>query len=202
MSDVMDYSFKNIIKQVNSISSSALSNEVKLRRSGELFYQGSQTLLAQAEKIVEDALQQEVVLTDTKIDSSFSLFLSSLTQQSISTSFLQKYLQPLPRATYERESAIRIQSFTSVEALNLLNTDLLEYEVVSLAHDEDINAWIYCVVNCLETNQNINTLPQIVKATGLSIAQVFISLLFGEFELVQSGGFYEGYVINVKFMTR
>ncbi len=54
MSDVMDYSFKNIIKQVNSISSSALSNEVKLRRSGELFYQGSQTLLAQAEKIVED----------------------------------------------------------------------------------------------------------------------------------------------------
>ena len=197
----MDYSLSSIIKQVNSISSSSLSDEVKLRRSGELFYQGSQTLFAQAEKILEDALQQEVVLTDTKIDSNFTLFLSSLTQQSISTSFLQKYLQPLPRATYERESVAKIQSFTSVEALNLLNTDLLESEVVSLAHDEDINAWIDCVVNCLETNQNINTLPQIVKATGLSIAQVFISLLFGEFELVQSGDFYEGYMINVKFMT-
>ena len=80
MSDVMDYSFENIIKQVNSISSSALSNEVKLRRSGELFYQGSQTLLLQAEKMLESALQQEVDLTDTKIDSSFSLFLASLTQ--------------------------------------------------------------------------------------------------------------------------
>ncbi|MDJ0650536.1 MAG: hypothetical protein QNJ60_17730 [Xenococcaceae cyanobacterium MO_188.B19] len=41
----MDNSFNSIIKQVNSISSSSLSDEVKLRRSGELFYQGSQTLL-------------------------------------------------------------------------------------------------------------------------------------------------------------
>lgn len=201
MSDVMDYSFENIIKQVNSISSSSLSDEVKLRRSGELFYQGSQTLLVQAEKMLEDALQQEVDLTDTKIDSSFSLFLSSLTQQTISTNFLQKYLKSQPRDTYERESVAKIQSLTPVEALDLLNTDLLESEVVSLAYDEDINAWIDCVVNCLETNRSINTLPQIVKATGLSIAQVFISLLFGQFELVQSEGFYDGYEIKVKFMT-
>ncbi len=64
----MDYSLSSIIKQVNSISSSSLSDEVKLRRSGELFYQGSQTLLLQAEKILEAARAQEVDLTDTKVD--------------------------------------------------------------------------------------------------------------------------------------
>ena len=64
------------------------------------------------------------------------------------------------------------------------------------------NAWSEQVANCLKINPSMNTLPQIVKATGLSLAQVFISLLFGEFELVQSGGFYDGFEINVKSMAR
>ena len=62
----MDNSFNSIIKQVNSISSSSLSDEVKLRRAGELFYQGSQTLLLQAEKILEAARAQEVEESDRR----------------------------------------------------------------------------------------------------------------------------------------
>jgi hypothetical protein len=46
-------------------------------------------------------------------------------------------------------------------------------------------------------NIEISTLPQIAKATNLSIAQVFISLLFGDFKLMQSGDFYEGFKIKV-----
>ena len=198
MSDLMDCSFENIIKQVNLINSSSLSDEVKLRRSGELFYQGSQTLLLQAEKILEAARAQEVEESDSKVDSSFSLFLASLTQQSISTNFLQKYLKPQPRATYERESMIKIEFLTSDEASELLSTSL-ESEIISLAYDEDINVWVDRVANFLEINPSINTLPQIVKATGLSDAQVFISLLFGGFELVQSGEFYDGFEINVNY---
>lgn len=33
---------------------------------------------------------------------------------------------------------------------------------------------------CLETNPQINTMLQIIEATNLSIAQGFISLLFGD----------------------
>ena len=199
---MMDYSFNNIIKQVNLIDSSHLRDEIKLRRSGELFYQGSMSLLAQAEAAFENAQQENIDLPDTLIDNCFGQFLASLTQQSISTLFLQKYLKPQIKSKYEREISVKIQSLTSSEAVGLFDLGLIESEVISLAHDEDINAWIDLVTKCLETNVEISTLPQIAKATNLSIAQVFISLLFGDFELVQSGDFYEGFKIEVKSMTR
>ena len=198
---MMDYSFNNIIKQVNLIDSSHLRDEIKLLRSGELFYQGSVSLLAQVEAALENAQQDNVDLTDTLIDNSFYQFLASLTQQSISTTFLQKYLKPHSRVKYERETFLKIQSLTSSEAVGLFDLDLIEPQVISLAYDEDINAWIERIRKCLETNVKISTLPQIAKATDLSIAQVFISLLFGDFELVQSGDFYEGFEIEVRSRT-
>ena len=83
----MDYSFGDIIQQVNKIDSSHIKDEIKLRRTGELFYLGSVCLLAQAEAALENAQQDNVDLTDTLIDNSFCQFLASLTQQSISTTF-------------------------------------------------------------------------------------------------------------------
>lgn len=75
---------------------------------------------------------------------------------------------------------------------------MLESEIFTLAHDEDINSWINLVFECLEANAEVSTLAQIAKITNLSIAQVFVSLLFGDFELLQSGDFYEGLAIEVK----
>lgn len=186
----MDYSFSNIIRQVNKIDLSSLRDEIKLRRSGELFYQGSVGLLKQVDAALENVQQQEVDLSDTIIDGSFSQFLASLTQQTVSTSFLQKYLKPQIRTKYEREESTHIRSLTATEAVNLFEVDLIESEVISLAHDEDINAWIDRVRRCLETNPQIDTMPQIIEATNLSIAQVFISLLFSDYELIQRNNFY------------
>jgi hypothetical protein len=197
----MDYSFGDIIQQVNKIDSSHLKDEIKLRRTGELFYLGSVCLLAQAEAALENAQQDNVDLTDTPIDNSFCQFLASLTQQSISTTFLQRYLKPQSRVKYERETFHKIQSLTSSEAVGLFDLDLIEPQVISLAHDENINVWVQRVTKCLESNIEIGTLPQIAKATDLSIAQVFISLLFGDFELLQSGDFYEGLAIEVRSRT-
>jgi hypothetical protein len=197
----MDYSFSAIIQQVNKIDSSHLKDEIKLRRTGELFYLGSVCLLAQAEAALENAQQDNVDLTDTPIDNSFCQFLASLTQQSISTTFLQRYLKPQSRVKYERETFHKIQSLTSSEAVGLFDLDLIEPQVISLAHDENINVWVQRVTKCLESNIEISTLAQIAKATDLSIAQVFISLLFCNFELLQSGDFYEGFTIEVRSRT-
>lgn len=194
----MNYSFSSIIQQVNQIARSGLRDELKLRHAGELFYQGSLSILARAEAALEDSRQPEIELTDTKIDSSFSLFLVSLTQQSISTNFLQKYLKPKVRGTYQRESSVAIQALTSSEAIEKYSLERISSEVNSLAYDENINAWIDKVLGCLKNNPQVNTLAQIVRATDLSTAQVFISLLFGEFELNRTGNFYDGFEICVK----
>jgi hypothetical protein len=210
---MMEYSFKELIKRVDAVESSVIPDEIKLKRLGALIYQGSLNLLAQAESILENTRYSEVEQGDTKIDRRFSQFLLSLTQQSVSTNFLNKYLRPTPKAKYEREATLKIQSLTASEALSEFEQDLIEEEVmvssnisavrsqvISLAHDENIKRWIALVNECFEANSSPVSLsvPQIIQATSLSIAQVFISLLFGEFSLKQNGSFYEGDSIQVQ----
>jgi hypothetical protein len=194
----MDYSFRELIERVDAVESSVIPERIKLERSGALIYQGSLEILNKTKAILHDIRHSEVKKGDTKIDDSFTYFLASLTQQNISTNFLKKYLQPQPKTKYERNTTVKIQSLTPVEALLEFDTDLIESEVISLAHDENINAWINLVNECFEADPKIKSLPQIVQTTSLSLAQVFISLLFGGFILKQDDSFYEGDSIQVE----
>ena len=87
-------SFTQLIKKVDVIESACIRDEVKLRLSGELIHLGSEQILQKANTLLEQSQQSKIDETDTQVDRSFSNFLSSLTQQSISTNFLAKYLQP------------------------------------------------------------------------------------------------------------
>ncbi len=76
-------------------------------------------------------------------------------------------------------------------SIEVFEPELLESEVRCGAHDEDIDAWLVILTRCVQNNPRIDNLSDIVRVTGLSLAQVFIFLLFGDFELVQKGKFYE-----------
>ncbi len=181
--------FGEIIKQVNLVSSSELRDEIKLRKSGELLYQGSLSLLGRINNILGASKQQPIDSTETKIDFSFNLFLSSCTQHRVNTSFVSKYLTPQPRAKYVRQEDRRITSLSPTDFVELF--DVEEFAAtVSLAHDEDINSWLDLVEVFLENNRDVCKLPEIAQKTNLSKVQVFIALLFGNFEILQSGGFY------------
>lgn len=151
----MNYSFEELIKRVDFVENSAIPNEVKLKQSGILIYQGSLEILEQAQAIFDTLRYPEINKEDTLVDASFSQFLASLTQQSISTNFLKKYLQPQVRAEYHRETNTRIKSLTTDEALNEFERVGIKDEVISLAHDEDIEAWIALVNKCFETDPEI-----------------------------------------------
>lgn len=192
-----DIPFAQLIQQVDSIQSATISDEVKLRRSGELIYLVSEQILNKAKALLEKSQQSEVDETDTKIDRSFSDFLTSLTQQSISTVFLAKYLQPQPKADYQREGTRLIKFLSATEALNELAEDLidhaslLESEILTLAHDENIEVWIESVERHLKLYPKVNALPKIAQLNDLTLAQTFVAALFGNFRLEQFGDFYE-----------
>jgi hypothetical protein len=192
-----DIPFAQLIQQVDSIQSATISDEVKLRRSGELIYLVSEQILDKAKALLEKSQQSEVDETDTKIDRSFCDFITSLTQQSISTIFLAKYLQPQPKADYQREGTRVIKFLSATEALNELAEDLidhaslLESEILTLAHDENIEVWIESVEQHLKLYPKVNTLPKIAQLNDLTLAQTFVAALFGNFRLEQFGDFYE-----------
>lgn len=186
-----DIPFVQLIQQVDDIQSATISDEVKLRRSGELIYFVSEQILQKANALLEKSQQSQVDQIDTKIDRSFSDFLASLTQQSISTLFLVKYLQPQIKANYQRETKRSINFFSATEALNELAEDLIESEIFTLAHDENIEVWIESVERHLKLYPEVNTLPVIAKLNDLTLAQAFVAALFGNFKVEQLGNFYE-----------
>ncbi|MEL6931204.1 MAG: hypothetical protein AAFO95_21670 [Cyanobacteria bacterium J06600_6] len=192
-------SFEKLIKQVDKIRASKATDELKLRLSGELFCQYSGELLQRTETLFEQIQQPEVELGDTVIDTSFDSFLASVTQQSISTDFLAKYLQSQPKKPYQRESSIIFKSMSSGEAIAEFQEELLDLEISTLAYDENIHHWNEKVKIYLQKYPDQNTLMEIAKATDLSLAQVFIAGLFGNFCLVSGDLFYD--VDNTRIET-
>ena len=188
---MLDISFTQLIQKVDTIGSACIRDEVKLRRSGELIYFGSEQILDKVNALLEKSQRSQVDEADTKIERSFSNFLSSLTQQSISTLFLAKYLQPQIRENYQRETTKSIKSLSATEALDELAEDLIESEVFALAHDENIEVWIESVERHLKLYPKVNTLPEIAKLNDLTLAQAFVAALFGHFKIEQRGEFYE-----------
>lgn len=186
-----DIPFTQLIKQVDKIQSATISDEIKLRRSGKLICFVSEQILHKAESLLEKSRRSQVDETDTQIDRSFSEFLASLTQQSVSTVFLTKYLQPQRRADYHRETTKLIKFLSATEALDVIAEDLFESEVFTLAHDENIEVWVESVERHLKLYPKVNTLPEIAKSNDLTLAQTFVAALFGNFKIEQSGGFYE-----------
>ena len=184
-------SFSQLIHKVDIIESACIRDEIKLRRSGELICNASEQILQKANILLEKSHSSEITQTDTQIDRSFSDFLSSLTQQSISTNFLTKYLQPQIRADYQREITRSIKFLSATEALDELAEDLIESEIFTLAHDENIEVWIELVERHLKLYPETNTLPEIAKLNNLTLAQTFVAALFGNFEIEQLGGFYD-----------
>lgn len=184
-------SFEKLIKQVDKIRDSEATDEIKLRRSGELICQYSGQLLQRTETLFEQIQHPEVELRDTVIDTSFDSFLASMTQQSISTDFLAKYLQPQTRKSYQRETSTIFKSMSSSEAIAQFHEELQDLEISTLAHDENIHHWIEKVERYLQKRPDQNTLMEIAKAIDLSLAQVFIAGLFGDFCLISSDRFYD-----------
>ena len=184
-------SFTELIKKVDVIESACIRDEVKLRRSGELIHLVSEQILQKANTLLEKLHSSEIDETDTKVDRSFSDFLVSLTQQSISTLFLAKYLQPQQKAEYYRETTKSVKFLSATEALDKLAEDIVESEIFALAHDENIEVWIESVKQHLKLHPKINTLPDIARLNDLTLAQTFVAALFGNFQLEQTGDFYE-----------
>ena len=184
-------SFSQLIHKVDIIESACIRDEVKLRRSGELLYRISKQILQKANTLLEKSHSSEITQADTQIDRSFGNFLVSLTQQSISTNFLAKYLQPQIRADYQREITRSIKFLSATEALDELAEDLIESEIFTLAHDENIEVWMELVERHLKLYPETNTLPEIAKLNNLTLAQTFVAALFGNFEIEQLGGFYD-----------
>lgn len=81
-------------------------------------------------------------------------------------------------------------------ALASFSEELIESEILALAHDENIESWIERVEQHLDLYPEINLLSEIVEHTSLSLSQVFIAGLFA-FKIESAGNFYDANQIKL-----
>jgi hypothetical protein len=62
---------------------------------------------------------------------------------------------------------------------------------LSIAHDEDVSAWIEAIAVCLKSNNVPMRLLDLRNSMKLPIVEIWLGLLLGDFKLSQKGAFYD-----------
>jgi hypothetical protein len=62
---------------------------------------------------------------------------------------------------------------------------------MSIAHDEDVSAWIEAIAFCLKNNTTPMRLLDLWNSMKLPIVEVWLGVLLGDFKLEQKGAFYD-----------
>ena len=64
-------------------------------------------------------------------------------------------------------------------------------QAISTAHTEDVSAWIEVIAQCITNNSHPICLKDLQKSLKLSIVEIWLGLLLGDFKLDQRGSFYD-----------
>ena len=122
-------------------------------------------------------------------------------RQSVVVDF-EQFIQPLE--SLPRKSSEKIKDSDSVVSavdkevlLQVLEQDhLLSWEeeldlALSIAHAENVSAWIEAVAVCLKSNTAPMRLLDLRNSMNLPIVKIWLGLLLGDFKLLQKGAFYD-----------
>jgi hypothetical protein len=79
----------------------------------------------------------------------------------------------------------------SLEQENLLSFEEEFERAISTAHTENVSAWIEAIAHCIANNSSPMRLVDLQSALPLSMVEIWLGLLLGDFKLEQRGGFYD-----------
>lgn len=187
------------------VESLPLAEQMEL--AGEVLVRLSETLWQRTNQFVE-AWEQRYNPTEPSWDDDLAEFLEGLTIKTTNVDadefVLPPEYAPYPEQRKSASASVETEA-EEVESLmpeeNLLELPLLTPEevrqqVAGLAHDEDIQGWSIVVCHYLRSQLGGQGIPllELVRATGLSLVEVWLALLLGnsEYGLVQSeADFYQ-----------
>jgi len=122
-------------------------------------------------------------------------------RQSVVVDF-EQFIQPfefLPRRSSEKvkDGDSVVGSVDKEVLLQVLGQEhLLSWEeeldlALSIAHAEDVSAWIEAIAICLKNNAAPMRLLDLRNSMKLPIVEIWLGLLLGDFKLEQKGAFYD-----------
>ena len=116
-------------------------------------------------------------------------------------------LQSLPRKISEQtkhgnsivgaiDKEVLIQA---LEQESLLSFEEKFEQAISTAHAEDVSAWVDAIAHCIVNNSYPMRLMDLQSALPLSMVEIWLGLLLGDFKLEQRGEFYNASEIWITY---
>jgi hypothetical protein len=174
-----------------------LDTRSQLRVAGEAVCQIADLFCDRSSFLFEELHSRAVKGEPIMADDAFDRYV----RQSMVVDFDQfiEPLQSLPRKISEqRESGNSIVGEIDKEVLiqaleqeSLLSVEEEFERAISTAHAENVSAWIEAIANCIANNSSPMRLMDLQSALPLSMVEIWLGLLLGDFKLEQRGGFYD-----------
>jgi hypothetical protein len=174
-----------------------LDTRSQLRIAGEAVSQIADLFCDRSSFLFEELHSRTVNGEPIMADDAFNRYV----RQSMVVDFDQfiEPLQSLPRKIPEQikngNSIVgEIDKDVLIQALE--QESLLSFEeeferAISIAHTENVSAWVDAIAHCIANNTSPICLQALQKTLKFSIVEIWLGLLLGDFKLEQRGSFYD-----------
>ena len=174
-----------------------LDTRSQLRVAGEAVYQIANLFCDRSSFLFEELHSRAVKGEPIMANDAFDRYV----RQSMVVDFDQfiEPLQSLPRKIPEQtkhgnsmvgaiDKEVLIQA---LEQESLLSVEEEFEQAISTAHAEDVSAWVEAIAQYIENNFSPMRLIDLQVALPLSMVEIWLGLLLGDFKLEQRGSFYD-----------
>lgn len=174
-----------------------LDTRSQLRIAGEAVCQIADLFCDRSNFLFEELHSRAVKGEPIMADDAFARYV----RQSMVVDFDQ-FIEPLPSLPRKSPeltkhgnsivSAIDKEVLIQVlEQENLLSFEEEFEQAIITAHAEDISAWVDAIAHCIKNNFSPMRLLDLQAALPLSMVEIWLGLLLGDFKLEQRGSFYD-----------
>ena len=173
-----------------------LDTRSQLRIAGEAVCQIADLFSDRSNFLFEELHSRAVKGEPIMADEAFDRYV----RQSMVVDF-EQFIEPLP--SLPRKNPEQAQNGNSIvgaidkevliqalEQESLLSVEEEFEQAISTAHAEDVSAWVEAIAQYIENNFSPMRLIDLQAALPLSMVEIWLGLLLGDFKLEQRGEFY------------
>ena len=174
-----------------------LDTRSQLRIAGEAVCQIADLFSDRSNFLFEELHSRAVKGEPIMADEAFDRYV----RQSMVVDF-EQFIEPLP--SLPRKNPEQAQNGNSIvgaidkevliqalERESLLSVEEEFEQAISTAHAEDVSAWVEAIAQYIENNFSPMRLIDLQVALPLSMVEIWLGLLLGDFKLEQRGSFYD-----------
>ena len=174
-----------------------LDTRSQLRVAGEAVSQIADLFCDRSNFLFEELHSRAVKGEPIMADDAFDRYV----RQSMVVDF-EQFIEPLP--SLPRKNPEQAQNGNSIvgaidkevliqalEQESLLSVEEEFEQAISTAHAEDVSAWVEALAHCIASNFSPIRLIDLQDALHLTIVEIWLGLLLGDFKLDQRGSFYD-----------